>query len=47
MKDLIFARDGLYGLFYFQQKDIRPVGIHRDIQNLPNNLLSCEVQTCI
>lgn len=34
MKDLINARDGLYSLFYFQQKDIAPVGEHVDISRL-------------
>lgn len=34
MKDLISARDGLYSLFYFQQKDIRPIGHRKDISDI-------------
>ncbi len=34
MKDLISARDGLYSLFYFQQKDIRPIGYKKDIKHM-------------
>ena len=34
MKNLINARDGLYSLFYFQQKDIRPIGYKKDIGDM-------------
>lgn len=34
MSNLINARDGLFSLFYFQQKDILPIGYKRDISDL-------------
>lgn len=34
MEYLITARDGLYSLFYFQQKDIVPIGDRKDISDI-------------
>ena len=34
MEYLITARDGLYSLFYFQQKDIVPIGTKKDISQM-------------
>lgn len=36
MEYLISARDGLYSLFYFQQKDIAPIGNRKDISQIKN-----------
>ena len=36
MEYLISARDGLYSLFYFQQKDIVPIGDRKDITEMKN-----------
>ena len=36
MEYLIDARDGLYSLYYFEQKDIKPIGKRMDISDLPS-----------
>ena len=35
MEYLIDARDGLYSLYYFEQKDIKPIGVVKDISKMP------------
>ncbi|MCR5756097.1 MAG: YcaO-like family protein, partial [Acetatifactor sp.] len=35
MEYLISARDGLFSLFYFEQKDIKPIGKQKDISEMP------------
>ncbi len=35
MEYLIDARDGLYSLYYFEQKDIKPIGKRMDISDFP------------
>jgi thiazole/oxazole-forming peptide maturase SagD family component len=36
MEYLIDARDGLYSLFYFEQKEIKPIGVVKDISQMPS-----------
>ena len=36
MEYLIDARDGLYSLYYFEQKDIKPIGTVKDISKMPS-----------